>query len=318
MMLDEQEARAVATLLEAMAGRLEDDPLAADARQMVAVMRERLERARHGGRAGSPRESTPAHAEAAFTRDDAAAQRDLAAHRRDEAAARRDEAAVTRHQEQQRARDATDAADRAFHDVLWAAEQRDRAAEQADCSADASTDADADADADADPQTRTRSRQRQAVDHEHNQRDRAALRDAWTQVRDDRAAARTDVAAARQDRLQAQRDRQASAHDRTAAQADRQAAQAEREQAIVESQQRWPPWLDETERDDLTTGARTGRPAAAVHDTRQQAEEAGQEAGQAGCDAVTTHRRAEQIARRLSELQARREGTAGGDGQATS
>ncbi|GIH98440.1 hypothetical protein [Planobispora takensis] len=42
-MLDEHEARAVTTLLEALADRLEDDPLGTDARRMATVLRRRLD-----------------------------------------------------------------------------------------------------------------------------------------------------------------------------------------------------------------------------------------------------------------------------------
>ncbi|GIH97877.1 hypothetical protein Psi01_85070 [Planobispora siamensis] len=213
---------------------------------------------------------------------------------------------MTRHQEQQRAQDATDATDRDFHDMLWAAEQRDRAAGETDCPAD------------TDSQAQALSRQLRAVDREHNQWDRAALRNAWIQMRKDQTAAQTDAAAAQQDRLQAQRDRQASADDRTAAQADRLAAQADREQAIVEDQQRQPPWRDEIAHDDLPSSARTSQRNRAVHDMRQQAEEAVRRGEQAHHDAVAAHHRVEQMAQRLSDIQARWQRTIDSDEQATS
>ncbi|WP_202637723.1 hypothetical protein [Bailinhaonella thermotolerans] len=184
-MLDEQEARALAALLERVAERTAGDGLDGDAGRMAAVLRERLGRVRAGGRDTTPPpggpDATARHTgagEDAAARDEAADRRDLAAGRRDEAGALRDAAAAERGAQAQRAQAAADDAERAFHDLLAAAEPRDRAAARRDRAADGTE---------------------------------AAARRDRLQARRDREASTEDRAAARADRRAARADRGRSA-----------------------------------------------------------------------------------------------------------
>ncbi|WP_203875972.1 hypothetical protein, partial [Planobispora takensis] len=93
-MLDEQENGAVAALLEALAGRMGEDPLGADVRRVATVLRTRRDGVRGSG-PGVPQRGRVRN-RTAEQRDQAADQRDQAADQRDQAADQRDQAADQR------------------------------------------------------------------------------------------------------------------------------------------------------------------------------------------------------------------------------
>ncbi|MFC4117957.1 hypothetical protein [Nonomuraea zeae] len=118
-MLDKQEARTVAGLLEELADRLgHDAPLGAEAERLAMTLRERL-----AGATGSgpviPGNTVEARADAAAARDLAAEQRDLAARQRDEAADQRSLAALARSRQETRTPEAVQA-----DEAAWWREQR--------------------------------------------------------------------------------------------------------------------------------------------------------------------------------------------------
>jgi hypothetical protein len=288
-MLNEQEAWETAALLEALAGRLGDgEPLGADARRMATVMRERLEACRRAGVV--PEVTYRDRATLADGRDRTADERDLAARRRDEAAGRRDESAVARNHDSRHADEEDEAADRAVHDVLWAAELRDRAAEEYEAAL-----------GDAIP---VEQRERRAAERVHNRWDRDVLREAWARVRKERLARQAGVAAGRMDRLEARRDREASARDRVAGREDRRAAHADRDQDQVERAQRAAVWPEaQAPRSDIVI--RAGLLAAGLRESHSRSQDVVRRCVQAGREAAAARVRATQLARRAEEILAR-------------
>ncbi|SEG77877.1 hypothetical protein SAMN05444920_104538 [Nonomuraea solani] len=236
-MLDEQEMSALAALLWELADRVGDERLSDEARLMAGMLRERLDDAGRGGVV--PGESAETRQGRAADRDHAAEQRDRAAQRRDEAAERHDRAAVERGHEARRGRLAGDAADRAFHDALWQAEQRAQAIDQRD-----------EADGPDDGRDLATLRQEWQDAREHDRTDRAALRERWDSVRQERAARLADEEAGRRDRRRARDDRQMAGADRAEAAHDREASLADWEQAEIERQQGWPPSPDTDDNGD--------------------------------------------------------------------
>ncbi|NJP91418.1 hypothetical protein HCN51_18460 [Nonomuraea sp. FMUSA5-5] len=267
-MLDEWEATALAALLRELADRIGDDRLGAEARRMADALRERLG---GGGRGGvMPGEDAEARRNRAAGRDQEAEQRDRAARRRDEEAEQRDAAAVERDREAHAGQERTDAADRAFHDVLWAAEQRDHAVDERDAGGPG----------DGGESVVVRQQWRDAREHSHE--DRTMLREQWEgTVRRQRREAQTGEQAARQDRRQSHEDRRSAALDRAAAESDRDAALADREQDEIECQMLRPPRPDHV--------------LQRVRDARERARAGVERARQAREQAVEACRRAERL-----------------------
>ncbi|MEV0617428.1 hypothetical protein AB0I81_29190 [Nonomuraea sp. NPDC050404] len=252
-MLDEQEMAALAALLRDLADQVGDDRLSNDARRMARALRERLA---GGGRDGVvPGESAEARQDKAAAREQAAERRDHAADLRDLTAEQRDSAAVERGVQAQQGRTAAEAADRAFHDVLWEAELRDQAGGRREDTGEP----------DGDRGFGVLEQQWHDA-REQGRKDRAALRQEWGTVRRERAAAQADEEAAHQDRLQARVDRQAAAADRAAAGHDREAVVADREQADIEHQLVRLPL---PEAGDASWGGWQAEFLAGVRDTRE-------------------------------------------------
>jgi hypothetical protein len=200
--LDENEAMALAGLLEELAAR---DPLnglvlraAALLRQRVAAERQRSIRLRWGGPAAR-REAGDTRDDDAGSRDTQAAQRDLLAVDRDERARGRDLLADTA-DEQARV------GDQRIRDLLWDAELRGQAGQ----------------------------------DRARDGEDRDAIREMLAQARVARQVAWRDRCAAGQDRIAACRDRGSAQADRRAADRDRQTARADRDQAVIEGEEEDP------------------------------------------------------------------------------
>ncbi|MDF5757388.1 hypothetical protein [Spongiactinospora sp. TRM90649] len=203
---------------------------------------------------------------------------------RDQAAEQRDGAAAERDRETRRGQEAADEADRAFHDVLWEAEQRDHAVDQRE-----------DAGELGDGHESAAMRQQWRDAREHGREDRTVLREYWEgAVRRQRTAAQADEQAARQDRRQAREDRQNAAADRAAAGDDRDAAMADREQAEIERQMVSPPPPETAWPDQFLEG---------VRDTRKRARATADRASQTREQAVETQRRARRLRARRSSAE---------------
>ncbi|RVX45766.1 hypothetical protein EDD27_8583 [Nonomuraea polychroma] len=203
-------------------------------------------------------------------------------------AEQRDSTAAERGRQTHRGQGAADAADRAFHDVLWEAEQRDHAVDRRD-----------DAGEPGEGRDSTAMRQRWRDAREHGRKDRTVLREYWEgAVRRQRAAAQADEQAARQDRRRAREDRRTAAADRTAAESDRDAALADREQAEIERQMLRPPWLDTA--GDVGGTAWQDQFLESVQDACERARATVNRARQAREQAMAARRRAEQLTQRPS------------------
>ncbi len=222
--LDEDEAVALAGLLEELAARHSLDPLSGSALQAAALLRRRV--AAGWQRSIRLRQGGPvARREAGDSRDDDAGHRDSQAGRRDLIASDRDDQAKERDLQADAADEQARAGDQRIYDLLWDAELRGRAAvERAAASALVGGDAGADRSRDGE--------------------DREAIREMLGQARVARQAARHDRYAAGQDRVAAARDRGSAQADRRAADRDRRTARADRDQAVIESEEEDPPLRD--------------------------------------------------------------------------
>ncbi|GII06189.1 ATP-binding protein [Planobispora takensis] len=165
-------------------------------------------------------------------RDQAATLRDDAAQRRDHVASERDQEAEAHVRQAQLRREEEDTADRHLHDLLWAAELRDRAAEQRDRDtarrhgllawdgAGLATEA----------ALLAAARDQAAAEREQNRQDREEIRRQLKALRQLRLATDRE-----QDSTRAQglADRQASADDRRASEGDRDASGRDRRSAAM-------------------------------------------------------------------------------------
>jgi hypothetical protein len=230
--LDEDEAVALAVLLEELAARPGPDPLSGPASQAAALLRRRVTA---GGRRGIRlRPGRPAaRRETGDTRDGAADDRDAQAAQRDARAADRDHQATERDRQSATADRKAAARDQRMHDRLWAAELRDRAtAERAAVPPPAS--------GEAERQQRELDRELAGADQARDREDREAIREILAEARAARQAALHDRYAAGQDRVAARRDRGSAQADRQDAARDRHAGRADRDQAVIESEEEDP------------------------------------------------------------------------------
>jgi hypothetical protein len=209
--LDEDEAVALAGLLEELVARHQPDPLSGSVLQTAALLRRRVAAGRQ--RSIAPRRGgSAARREAGDARDDVASHRDAQAARRDSLASDRDD----------RAKD------------------RDRQADAADGEARASDQRMRNRLGDAD----LRGQEEARTDRTRDDEDREAMREILAQAHAARQAAWHDRYAAGQDRVAANRDRGSAQADRVAAGHDRYVARADRDQAVIENEEEDSPFGD--------------------------------------------------------------------------
>lgn len=211
--LDEDEAMALAGLLEELAARHSPDPLSGQVLQAAALLRRRV--AARQQRGIRPWPSGPAaRREAGDTRDDDAGYRDTQAGQRDLVAIDRDDRAKERDLQADAADAQARASDQRISDLLWDGELRGGQWQPGQEEAGAN-------------------RVREGEDRE-------AIREMLAQAQVARQAARQDRHAAGQDRIAASRDRDSAQADRGAADRDRRTARADRDQAVIESEEADP------------------------------------------------------------------------------
>lgn len=225
--LDEDEAVALAVLLEDLAAGHGPDPLSGRALQEAALLRRVAARRRRGAQ---PRWGGPAfRREAGEIRDSTADHRDGKAAQRDRSADERDDHAKERDRQADFGDKRAAAGEQRLDDLLWAADQRDD-------SAAARPPADGD-----DVRQWQLDRDRAEEERDNHRNDREAFREVLEGLRAVRLAARRDRYAAGQDRGVSRRDRGAAQADRLAAFHDRQAARADRDQSVIESEEEHLP-----------------------------------------------------------------------------
>ena len=131
-LLGEDEAVALAGLLEVLAARLGADPLSGPVLRAAALLRRRVaagQQQRTGPRWGDP----AVRREAGDTRDDAAGHRDTQAAQRDRLASDRNDRAKERDQQAAAADEKARASEQRMRDRLWDAELRGQAAKPQGC-----------------------------------------------------------------------------------------------------------------------------------------------------------------------------------------
>lgn len=225
--LDEDEAVALAVLLEDLAAGQGPDPLSGRALQVAALLRRVATRRRRGA---SPRWGGPAfRREAGDIRDGTADHRDDQAAQRDRCADERDDQAKERDRQADFGDERAAAGEQRLDDLLWAADQRDDAAA---ARPPASVDDGRQWQLDQDIAEEER---------DSHKNDREAFREVLVGLRAVRLAARRDRYAAGQDRGVSRRDRDDAQADRLAAFHDRQAARADRDQSVIESEEEHLP-----------------------------------------------------------------------------
>lgn len=233
-MLGEDEAIALAAVLEELAAHHRADPLGARALQAAALLRQRVAaRAGHGARSWP---AGPAgRRESGDTRDDAADRRDADAEQRDLRASERDDQARERGRQADDADQEARARELRLRDLLWDAELRDQAAAEHAAGP-------APAGAEAMHQQWQLDREMAETDRDLNREDRENFREFLLQGRAARqAAALRGRYADERDRLAGQQDRRAAEADRQHAARDRHASRADRDQAVIESEEQNPP-----------------------------------------------------------------------------
>lgn len=231
--LDEDEAAALAGLLEELAVWHQPDPLSGPVTQAAALLRRRLAAGRQ--RSVAPRQGGSAdRREAGDVRDDAAGLRDAQAEQRDRLASDRDDRAKERDRQADAADVEARASDQRMRDRLWDADLRGQAAAERAATA-------ALADGGAGWQL---GREEARADRARDGEDREAMREMLAQARAARQAAWHDRYAAGQDRVAANRDRGSAQADRRAAGHDRHAASADRDQAVIENEEEDSPFSD--------------------------------------------------------------------------
>lgn len=241
-MLDEDEAAALAVVLEELAACQPEHPLSAAARQSAALLRQRVTAAGQRGRPIRSRHGDPEkRREAGAIRDDAADDRDTAAQQRDGRADERDDRGSERRRRADTADQASRSAEQRVRDLLRDAELRDQATAERSRTA-------LPADHDALTQQWQVEREMAAADRVRNTEDREFMRGMLVQARMDRRGAARDRNDDAQDRLDGRRDRRAARENRQGAARDRQAAQADRDQSVIDGEGQSPSGADPPQR----------------------------------------------------------------------
>ena len=209
VMLSQDEAAALAAILEELAARHRADPLAAQALQAVALLRQRpAVPPPYGERPGSA--AADSRRDVGDTRDQAAGRRDDQAAQRDLDARERDRRSAERGRQADDADDLAAAAEQQVRDLLWEAGLRVAAAQP-------------------------------GMFHGLSEEDRQAVRDVLSQARADRQASSHRRRADDQDRQASENDRDQAQVDRQHAARDRRASRADRDQAVIENQEHDQP-----------------------------------------------------------------------------
>lgn len=230
--LGEDEAVALAGLLEELAARHQHDPLRGPVLRAAALLRRRVAAGQQ--QSIGPRWGGPAvRREVSDTRDDAAGHRDAHAAERDRTATNRNDRARERDRLADAADERAGASEQRMRDRLWDAELRGQAAAER-AAAPASDDGD------AGWQQWQLGLEENGPDRGRDGEDREAMREILAQARAARQAARHDRYAAGQDRVASDRDRGSAQADRQAAGHDRQTARADRDQTVIESEEESP------------------------------------------------------------------------------
>ena len=230
--LDEDEAVALAMLLEELAARPGPDPLSGPALQAAALLRWRVAAGQR--RDTRPRPGDPAaRREIGDSRDGTADDRDAQAMQRDARAAERDDQATERDRQSAAADEKAAASDQRIRGRLRAAEPREKtAAERAAVPPPASEE--------AERQQWQLDEELTGADQTPDREDREAIQEILAQARAARQAALHDRYDASQDRVAARRDRHAAQTDRQDAARDRDASRADRDQSVIESEEEDP------------------------------------------------------------------------------